>query len=112
MAEIGIDTTELHLSVSKEESDVLYDTAGMLIKEDEHKITMRSHNYLLNDFVHSVIQEVLNEHPIPFKLQDFQLLTLHALGSQKNVVLVSPTGSGKMICALKSFRRSLGYKTS
>ena len=86
MAEIGIDTTELHISVSKEESDVLYDTAGMLIKEDEHNITMRSHSYLLNDFVHSVIQEVLNEHPIPFKF-----------GSQKNVVLVSPTGSGKMI---------------
>ena len=38
MAEIGIDTTELHISVSKEESDVLYDTAGMLIKEDEHNI--------------------------------------------------------------------------
>ena len=99
MANIGIDTTELHISVSKEESDVLYDTAGMLIKEDEHNITMRSHSYLLNDFVHSVIQEVLNEHPIPFKLQDFQLLTLYALGSQKSVVvLVSPTGSGKMIC--------------
>ena len=93
MAEMGIDTTELHLSVSKEESDVLYDTAGMLIKEDEHKLTMRSHNYLLSDSVHSVIQEVLNEHPIPFKLQEFQLLTLYALGSQKNVVLVSPTGS-------------------
>ena len=94
MAEIGIDTTELHLLVSKEESDVLYDTAGMLIKEDEHKLTMRSRSYLLNDFVHSVIQEVLNEHPIPFKLQDFQLLTLYALGSQKSVVvLVSPTGS-------------------
>ena len=46
MAKIRIDTTELHLSVSKEESDVLYDTAGMLIKEDEHKIKMRSHNYL------------------------------------------------------------------
>ena len=76
----------------------MYDTAGMLIKEDEHKITMESHNYLQNDSVHSVIQEVFNEHPIPFKLQDFQLLTLHALGSQKNVVLVSPTGSGKMIC--------------
>ena len=60
---------------------------------------MRSHSYLLNDFVHSVIQEVLNEHPIPFKLQDFQLLTLYALGSQKSVVvLMSPTGSGKMIC--------------
>ena len=98
LAEIGIDATELHLSVSKEESDVLYDTVGMLIKVDEHNITMRSHSYLLSDSVHSVIQEVLNEHPIPFKLQDFQLLTLYALGSQKSVVvLVSPTGSGKMI---------------
>ena len=71
MAEIGIDTTELHISVSKEESDVLYDTAGMLIKEDEHNITMRSHSYLLNDFVHSVIQEVLMNIQFPSSYKTF-----------------------------------------
>ena len=71
MAEIGIDTTELHISVSKEESDVLYDTAGMLIKEEDHNITMRSHSYLLNDFVHSVIQEVLMNIQFPSSYKTF-----------------------------------------
>ena len=68
MAEIGIDTTELHLSVSKEESDVLYDTAGMLIKEDEHSITMKSHS---NNFVHLVIQEVLMNIQFPSSYKTF-----------------------------------------
>ena len=35
---------------------------------------------------------------LPYQLQDFQLLTLHCLGSQKNVILVSLSGTGKMIC--------------
>ena len=42
---------------------------------------------------------VLLENPLPFELQDFQLLTLHSLGSLRNVILLAPTGRGKMICA-------------
>ena len=46
-----------------------------------------------------IIQEVLQENKVGFKLQDFQLLTLHCLGSLNNVVLVVPTGAGKMVCS-------------
>ena len=47
----------------------------------------------------NIIQEVLQKNKVGYKLQDFQLLTLHCLGSLKNVVLICPTGSGKTLCS-------------
>ena len=86
-------------SFSKEVAEELYEKAGSMLPEDAEEITIEKYNYLLNDSVHLIIQEVLSEHPLPFKFQEFQLITLHCLGSLKNIILLSPTGSGKMICA-------------
>ena len=86
-------------SISKETADELYESAGQLVPEDSDQITMETHGYLFSDSVNLVIQQVLDEHPLPFKLMNFQLLTIHALGSLKNVILLAPTGAGKMICA-------------
>lgn len=86
-------------TISSQLADDLYEKSGTLIPEDSDEITIEKYNYLLKDSVHLIIQEVLTECPLPFKLQDFQLVTLHCLGSLKNVVLLAPTGAGKMICA-------------
>ena len=86
------------IQITRELADDLYERAGSLIPEDDCDITIEKYGYLLKDSVHQIIQEVLSEHPLPYKLQDFQLLTLHCLGSLKNVVLVAPTGCGKMLC--------------
>ena len=75
----------------------LYEQAGELVEEEENQISLTKYNHLLNDEVASILQNVLDENPLPYALQDFQKLALHALGSLKNVILVSPTGSGKMI---------------
>ena len=85
--------------ISKEQAEELYEQAGLLINEDADEFTLDKHTHLLNDSVDLIIREVLAENPLPFQLQDFQRLTLHCLGSLKNVILISPTGSGKMICA-------------
>ena len=85
--------------MTSEIAEHLYEMAGTSIPEDPEELKLENYNHLLKDSVHVIIQEVLSEHPLPFKLQDFQLLTLHCLGSLKNVVLVSPTGSGKMLCS-------------
>ena len=84
--------------VSKETAIENYNKAGELIPEDAEQITLEKYQHVLSDSVHLIIQEVLQEHHVPFKLQQFQMLTLHALGSLNNVVLLSPTGTGKMIC--------------
>ena len=86
-----------HISIEK--AKTMYENAGSQIEEDSVNLTLDQYGYLLNDTVDLIIKQVLSEYPLPFKLQDFQLLTLHCLGSLKNVVLIAPTGSGKMICA-------------
>ena len=86
-------------NMTQEFADSLYAEAGTLVPEDSEAITIDRYGYLLNDKIHNIIQEVLRENPLPFELQDFQKLTLHCLGSMKNVILISPTGTGKLICA-------------
>ena len=96
------DYSNYEFSVSKEKADYLYDKAGELIDEDPPGITLAKHEQLLlNDQVDHIIKKVLHETGVErrFKLQDFQLLTLHCLGNKNNVILISPTGSGKMLCA-------------
>ena len=88
-----------YLSALVSQSDHHYEQAGEIVKEDDNQITLEKHRHLLNDEIATIIEQVLIENPLPYKLQDFQKLALHALGSLKNVILISPTGSGKMIVA-------------
>ena len=95
----SFDTGKIAIDISKERADWLFDEAGELVDEDEEQIKIERYEHLMSDKIHIIIQEVLNENNIVFKLQDFQLLTLHCLGNLQNVVLICPTGCGKMLCA-------------
>ena len=86
-------------TISTSEADALYDQAGVLVETDEDQISLERYSHILKDDVALVIKEVLDENPLPFKLAPFQLLALRALGSKQNALLLSPTGSGKMLVA-------------
>ena len=58
---------------------------------------MEKYAHLLKDEINVFLNQVLDENPLPFILQDFQKLSIHALGRGYNVILISPTGSGKMV---------------
>ena len=75
--------------------------SGELVGEED-QISLRKHQFLLNDKVACILKGVLEENPLDFDLEDFQKIAIHALGSLQNVVLISPTGSGKMLVALLS----------
>ena len=77
--------SEAEHTVSKDTAIENYIKAGELIPEDAEQITLEKYQHLLSDSVHLIIQEVLEEHHVPFKLQQFQMLTLHALGSLKPI---------------------------
>ena len=83
------------LAISTSNAKKNYDMAGEEVPEDEDQISIAVNSHLLNDQVHHHLQEVLQEVQLPYKLSDFQLLSLHVLGSGKNLLLVSPAGSGK-----------------
>ena len=84
-----LDTGKTVLGITEDKADWLFDEAGELTEEDPEQLTIQKYSHLLNDKVHMIIQEVLSENKIAFKLQDFQLLTLHCLGSLNNVILFS-----------------------
>ena len=86
-------------SALKDYATNLYQQAGGLVEEQEDEISLVRHSSLLSDKVAFIIKEVLAENPLKFELQQFQLVALHALGSGQNVILVAPTGAGKMIVA-------------
>ena len=96
--ETELDTRDMSgLNIEQEEADQNYVEAGTLVDEPEDEISLTKYHYLLKDEIHSKIMEVLEETNLPFKLADFQLLSLHVLGSKQNLVLLSPTGSGKLL---------------
>ena len=75
----------------------LYGAAGCLVQEQREELTLESYSHLLSDKVHLHLLQVLEENPLSFELQDFQKLAVHVLGSGENCILISPTGSGKML---------------
>ena len=85
----------LNLSISSVVAKRNYDMAGEEVPEEEDNISIADNGHLLSDKVHHYLQEVLSEVNLPYSLSDFQLLSLHCIGSGKNLMLISPTGSGK-----------------
>ena len=85
------------LDILQETADALYLEAGEEVDEPQDQITMFGHEYLLQDKMHLLIMEVLSDTQIPFSLAPFQMRSLHVLGNRKNLILISPTGSGKML---------------
>ena len=77
----------------------LYEKAGEVTIVEDDKISLERHSEVLSDEVADILDKVLEENPLPFELADFQTLAIHALGSMRNVILISPTGSGKMLVA-------------
>ena len=82
--------------------DTLYDEAGKLVSADDDQISLTKYCHLLRDDVALTLAQVLEENPLQFELADFQKVAIHAIGSMQNVVLISPTGSGKMAVAYLS----------
>ena len=88
----------VNLDISENKADTNYMMAGTEVPEPPDEIsTVKYQHLMLNDQVHQRIMEVLADTRITFPLSDFQLVSLHVLGNKLNLILISPTGSGKML---------------
>ena len=91
------DSENVTVSINKELANSYYEIAGQTVEDEDDPISLAANLHLLNDEVHSVIEGVIQEAELPYRPTDFQLLSLHILGSKKNLILISPTGSGKTL---------------
>ena len=78
-----------------------YDKSGEIVKDNKGELLVADDGHCKNKIprhkIIEVIQTVTSELKLPYTLQDFQLESLVALANGHNVILVSPTGSGKLV---------------
>ena len=102
---------ELKLDISVSQAKANYEMAGTEVEEEEDRITVAGNGDLMNPEVNEILDKVVEDTKMAYMPAEFQRVTINALGGMNNVVLVSPTGSGKMNVPLLStlvLRKKLG----
>ena len=100
-SENDVDNSEdLTLGISEDLARWNYENAGEEVPEEKEKIQIKKYDHLMNSNVDAILNRVLAKLSLPYNLVDFQRVAVNALGQCSNVVLISPTGSGKMNVAL------------
>ena len=72
-----------------------YEEAGKLVPEEDDNISIDSHEDLINTSCIPILNDVAEQIALPYNLADFQKLSLNTLLQKKDLILLSPTGSGK-----------------
>ena len=65
---------------------------------------------MMDPVIDLMLDEIVLKLEMPYQPADFQRVAVNALGQMKSVVLVSPTGSGKMnvpLLAIEVLRKQL-----
>ena len=96
------EVVEVKLGITEEEADLNYLAAGTEVEEEEDGITVAGNSELINPEVEEILDEIVRDLDLPYKLSDFQRVAVNTIGMLKHLVLVSPTGSGKMDVPLLS----------
>ena len=90
------------LGISKALAIANYLAAGTEVEEESDRITVNGNAELISPEVDAILDEIVVDLDLPYKPSDFQRVAVNCVGMQKNLVLVSPTGSGKMDVPLLS----------
>ena len=93
---------EANLGISEAMARKNYVNAGEEVTEESDRITVAANSYLINTEVNAVLDQIVTELDLPYKPSEFQRVAVNVIASQKNLILVSPTGSGKMDVPLLS----------
>ena len=98
----NVDNEELddRLSISVEQAKANLAAAGTEVEEEVDRITVAGNPSLMNTEVDAILDDIVGKLGLPYKVAEFQRVAVNALGGLKNVILCSPTGSGKMNVAL------------
>ena len=92
VGEVGRD----NLGISVEQARANIEAAGTEVDEEPERITVQGNEDLINPEVDKILDNIVTDLKMPYKPAQFQRVAINALGDMKNLVLVSPTGSGKM----------------
>ena len=87
---------ELDSMISETDAKVNYEEAGRLVPEEKDHISIDQHPEIMDSpLISQVLSKILGDLALPYNLSDFQKLALHTLLQKKDLIVISPTGSGK-----------------
>ena len=84
------------LGISEIQSRANLDAAGTEVEEEDDRITVANNLDMMSPEVDAILDKIVKDLGMPYMPAEFQRVAINALGEMKNVILVSPTGSGKM----------------
>jgi len=86
----------MKMNISEELARSNYEAAGTLVDEEPERILLEEYKHLMDEEVDQVFSQVLAEGKVKYEPVDFQRISVNILAQQKTLILISPTGSGKM----------------
>ena len=102
-----------NLAISEVQASKNLAAAGIEVDEEDERITVEGNQHLMKPEVNDILNRIVCELNMSYQPAEFQRVAVNALGDMKNVVLVSPTGSGKMnvpLLATLVLREKMGKK--
>ena len=90
------DEDDSQLDISRHQARLNYNMAGSFAEEESDQISVKNYGSYISKSVDSTLNEVTKEVDLSYELADFQRIAINVIGSKKSLILVSPTGSGKM----------------
>ena len=81
--------------ITESEAKRNYEETGSFMLEESDQISLEKHQHLINPSNAEVLKSVLHDLNLPYHLSDFQTISVHTLLEKKDLLLLSPTGSGK-----------------
>ena len=84
------------LGISEIQSRANLDAAGTEVEEEDDRITVANNLDMMSPEVDAILDKIVKDLGMPYMPAEFQRVAINALGEMRNVILVSPTGSGKM----------------
>ena len=89
------DTPEVELGITGAEALENYEAAGNFIPEEIDQINIEKYGHLMNSSSDEILEAVLSDLKLPYQLAPFQQISLNLLFQKKDLLVLSPTGTGK-----------------
>ena len=96
------DTVVGDTGVSQSEAEKNYEEAGILMPDEKDTISLDNHADMICPSCEAVLAKVVEDLSLPYDLSDFQKLSINILLQSKDLILLSPTGTGKVCTILFS----------
>ena len=84
------------LAITESDARRNYEGAGKFVQEEAEQISLEMYGHLINPSNDHILETVLQDLSLPYQLADFQIISLHTLFQKRDLILLSPTGSGKV----------------